>query len=67
MGRYIKLTVIPLLAMVAVIALTALAARIPHAPEHTDTIWRVGFGAAMLCYCMILLVLLYRDQKRGRR
>ena len=63
--RYLKLTVIPMLAAWAIIFITALAARVPHAPEQDDIIWRVGLSTALVCYCVIMFAL-YASRKRRK-
>jgi uncharacterized membrane protein YphA (DoxX/SURF4 family) len=65
-ARYLKLTLIPALAAIAVMLVTALIAHIPDSPEHADTIWRVGFSAAMLCYGVVLFVI-FPNRKPGKR
>ncbi|OAN58403.1 hypothetical protein [Sphingomonas sp. TDK1] len=66
MVRYLKLILIPALAAIAVMLMTALIAHIPNLLEHADTIWRVGFSAAMLCYCAVSFII-FEERKPGKR
>jgi len=65
MARYLKLIVIPALAAITVMLMTELIAHIPNSLEHADTIWRVGFSAAMLSYCAVSFVI-FKDRKPGK-
>jgi steroid 5-alpha reductase family enzyme len=63
---YLKVILIPALAASVVMLMTALIAHIPNAPEQVDTIWRVGFCAAMLCFCAFSFVI-FEGRKQGKR